>query len=440
MSTTDESKPPSLSALARSNNMITIDVGMEHAKYNVYAELITYYSGYFKGTLNGQWKEAEDRAIELPDIEPRVFDIFIDWLYTQNLPRKSEDWITPTPENKVGSHGHGQLAERLMMKSYVFADRFLVPQYRVALYKYYANFCNVGGNPPYYDAIIYAFDNLPANSAILTLLVRTHCAYWNEGSDTADNGELELRQDLPQDFFFRVMAVAAKMRDKEKAKGIACCDCHNETTTTTREGCDTCMPVPEVKEEANAAEGDNQANVAQNNGNDQANAATTNDNNQDHQTTAQADQDGGNNEPGASIDPSSLTGGNDPIDQNSDTGDQNVDSDQTNEMDNQVVQDYPGDGNIAGGGQAQIVPVETVQDHAEITNGSGDVPVHEERAGSSDNSNNVTVETSSYSVDTGSNVETSSSSPLPVSENSRQDESASGSMGTTGAEVLQTAV
>ena len=265
--------------------MITIDVGAEHAKYSVYAELISYYSGYFKGTLNGPWKEAEDRVIELPDIEPRVFDVFIDWLYTQKLPKRSREWVTPTAEIEAGSHNHSRVVERLMMEVYVFADRFLVPQLKAALFRFFANFCNNDGIPPYYEAIIYAFDNLPSTSPMLNLLVKLHCAYWTESSDTSDNGELELRHELPHDFFLRGMAQFAKGRDKEKAKGIACCECHKETTATEREGCETCNPLPEVKEETPA---ENSAPT---------DAAATNDNAQTDQTNATpADNDQANND------------------------------------------------------------------------------------------------------------------------------------------------
>lgn len=383
--------------------MITIDVGTEHAKYSVYAELIAYYSGYFKGTLNGKWKEAEDRVIELPDIEPRVFDIFIDWLYSQKLPKKTRDWLTPTPELEAGSHGHGQLAERLMMKSYVFADRFLVPQFRVALYRYYANFCNSGGNPPYYDAIIYAFDNLPPTSAMLTLLVRTHCAYWNEGSDTADNGELELRQDLPQDFFFRIMDVASKMRDKEKAKGIACCDCHNETVTTEREGCDTCMPLPEVKEESNAADGDAEADATPADGNDQANTITANNNDQTDEDVAQANRNDGDHQADPNPDPANQINGDDQTDQNAEQTNQTDGGDQTAGEGNQ------GGGNIPGDGQLNANSVEAVQDQAETANAPAGGSIREEGASSSSNINSITahtVSTASSGVDTASDTET----------------------------------
>jgi hypothetical protein len=87
-------------------------------------------------------------AIKLPDIEPQVFDVLIDWLYTRKLLKKTRDWIAPTPGLEAGSHGHGQLTELLMVESYVFADRFLALQFRVVIYKYYAIFVIVAETYP----------------------------------------------------------------------------------------------------------------------------------------------------------------------------------------------------------------------------------------------------------------------------------------------------
>jgi len=64
--------------------MITIDVGPDHQKYRIYKELISYYSEYFRNALKKPWKEADDRIVELPDIEPQVFDVFVDWYECQH--------------------------------------------------------------------------------------------------------------------------------------------------------------------------------------------------------------------------------------------------------------------------------------------------------------------------------------------------------------------
>lgn len=46
---------------------------------------MTHYSEYFSKALNGAWKEAKDKIIRLTDIEPAIFGLLIEWLYTQNL-------------------------------------------------------------------------------------------------------------------------------------------------------------------------------------------------------------------------------------------------------------------------------------------------------------------------------------------------------------------
>ena len=157
-----------------------------------------------------------------------------------------------------------------MMKLYVFADRCLVPQLRVYLYRYFSNFCTDHGTPPYYNAIIYAFDNLPTTSHMLTLLVKLHCAYYTEDSDTKENGELELRQDLPQEFFVRAMIQFSRFRDKAKAEELIQCACHRNFEPMDREGCDTCNPLPEVKEKV-SEEDSPEPDAAVTDGHDQAN-------------------------------------------------------------------------------------------------------------------------------------------------------------------------
>ncbi|KAF1974612.1 hypothetical protein BU23DRAFT_96408 [Bimuria novae-zelandiae CBS 107.79] len=403
MATTKKSEPPSLSTLARGGNMITVDVGEEHVKYSVYAELISYYSNYFKATLHGPWKEAEDRVIELPDIEPRVFDIFIDWLYTQKLPKKTLGWILPPPEQDTDSTRQFQLAERQMIKAYVLADRFIVPQFRVAIFDYFANLCNRCGTPPYYDAIIYAFDNLPPTSAMLTLLVKLHCAYWDEKSDTMDDRELKLREELPQDFFLRGMFQFAKMKDKPKAKEIACCDCHKETAPKEREGCDTCMPLPEVKEETQAG-GDTQADTTDAGGDDQApqipTAPTENNGPVNNDEADQVDPDSANN--GTATDQSiGLANQGDQIYPTSQAGEQAAGP--ADQSDGQTTEGDQASQNIQHDGQVDPItesaaPSEGATEPTEVVAESVETSVSEAETTSTSESNGVAIPTSEAHV------------------------------------------
>jgi hypothetical protein len=236
------------SALARGNDMIVVSVSQTHQKYRIYKDLIAYYSEYFCNALKKPWKEAEDRLIELPDIDPQVFDIFVDWLYTQKVPEKNRHWIKPTDDMKSNSTRHVQLVENLIVRTYVFADRFLAPKFRCAIYNHFAASLVKDAIPPYYEVIIFAFENLSEKSAMLDLLVRVHCAFWDESCDTETNGELELRKELPVDFFLRAMVVSSRMKDKEKARSLVECGCHREKATD-REGCASCRPEEEKIEE-----------------------------------------------------------------------------------------------------------------------------------------------------------------------------------------------
>jgi hypothetical protein len=239
--------------------MIVVSVGQTHQKYRIYKDLIAYYSEYFCNALKKPWKEAEDRLIELPDIDPQVFDIFVDWLYTQKVPEKNKHWIKPTDDMKSNSTKHVQLVEILIVRTYVFADRFLVPKFRCAIYNHFAASLVKDAIPPYYEVIIFAFENLSEKSAMLDLLVRVHCAFWDESCDTETNGELELRKELPVEFFLRAMVVSSRMKDKEKARGLVECGCHREKATD-REGCESCRPeeekIEEEEEEGNEGDAD----------------------------------------------------------------------------------------------------------------------------------------------------------------------------------------
>jgi hypothetical protein len=247
--------------------MIVVDVGPDHQKYRIYTELISYYSEYFRNALKKPWKEADDRVVELPDIEPQVFDVFVNWLYSQKVPEKNRHWIERTDETKHNKNcpSHCEQVEMLILKTYVFADRFLIPKFRCAIYNYLAASLTKDAIPPYYEVIIFAFGNLTEKSPMLDLLVGLHCAFWDENCDTESNGELELRKELPVDFFLRVMIQSSKMKDKELVKSLVECGCHNKQPTE-REGCESCRPEEKVEEEETPADSEIQgADATQNN-------------------------------------------------------------------------------------------------------------------------------------------------------------------------------
>lgn len=94
------------------------------------------YSDYFRGALGGQWTESAD-GIKLEDVEPAIFNVFVNWIYSQELPSSDVDWvITSEAADASTEYDHDfilRTGDMLRIKTYVFADCFLVPKLQLAL-------------------------------------------------------------------------------------------------------------------------------------------------------------------------------------------------------------------------------------------------------------------------------------------------------------------
>jgi len=64
---------------------VTLIVGKEKKAYTLHKDLLCFYSDYFRAALNGNFKEAAERKLELPDVAIPLFEAFQVWLYTRDL-------------------------------------------------------------------------------------------------------------------------------------------------------------------------------------------------------------------------------------------------------------------------------------------------------------------------------------------------------------------
>lgn len=201
-------------------------------KYNVQKAFLTYYSGYFSKALNGTWKEARDKVVRLADIEPAIFNLFIEWLYTQNLPN-----LTTLDANEINASN-----QLWKIKLYAFADRFAVSRLRTALNLEIVK----DAAPPHlsmwtYTAIIYAFANLPSTDPLLDLFVDIHYIYL---SDKVNNPEARGWLDrLPREFLLRFFKKVGTERRSHrqfrltKSYAIDFCSYHEHTTDQQKREC-----------------------------------------------------------------------------------------------------------------------------------------------------------------------------------------------------------
>ena len=48
---------------------VIVEIGRERVKYYVHGPLLAQHSEYFKGALNGSWKEAQEGVVSLEDVD-----------------------------------------------------------------------------------------------------------------------------------------------------------------------------------------------------------------------------------------------------------------------------------------------------------------------------------------------------------------------------------
>ncbi|KAF9693742.1 hypothetical protein EKO04_008147 [Ascochyta lentis] len=230
MAILDSTKMRRFGAAAR-DGVIAVEVGSERVKYYVHKALLEEHSEYFKRALNGPWKEAEEKVVCLDDVECRTFEVFVDWLYTRKLPAKRTGWVG----EEYDSEWYITL-QIPMMKACAFANRMLSPDFLHAMEHRLIDHFIASGNVPFYEAIIFAFENLPPTSLILKALVDAHCRSFDEAEDTEENGELELRSQLPNTFLVDVMLRYVKLKSRKQTL-LDRCDYHGHVSEDEKQEC-----------------------------------------------------------------------------------------------------------------------------------------------------------------------------------------------------------
>lgn len=74
-----------LHRLLFNTHMVTIEVGIEKEHFVVHQSFLCAKSQYFAKALSGSFKESITRFIQLPDVSPILFRIFVTWIYHDKL-------------------------------------------------------------------------------------------------------------------------------------------------------------------------------------------------------------------------------------------------------------------------------------------------------------------------------------------------------------------
>jgi len=56
-----------------------------HQTFPIHKGHICHYSPFFDAEFNGTFSEAETQLVELYEVKPETFGIFVNWIYTQDI-------------------------------------------------------------------------------------------------------------------------------------------------------------------------------------------------------------------------------------------------------------------------------------------------------------------------------------------------------------------
>ncbi|KAH4107729.1 hypothetical protein HBI56_169460 [Parastagonospora nodorum] len=206
---------------ALSESIVTVEIGPDQKKYYVHKALLVHHSEYFKRALRGAWKEAHKDLVTIEDVEPVVFNIFLHWLYTQQIPNSLdyEEW-----DQVMGTKGTSDLEDAMTrVQAYSFGDRFLVPNFRRTMNEAFVDMmvADVLPDPSKVDdLVVWAFENVPSDRPLLQLLVNQFCDDWNNFPVSAT--EIEALKTLPGSFLARVVTRYNQLKNYPN-NDIQCC-------------------------------------------------------------------------------------------------------------------------------------------------------------------------------------------------------------------------
>ncbi|KAK5113131.1 hypothetical protein LTR85_010949 [Meristemomyces frigidus] len=81
----DSMQPEMKRAKSKYTSTIMVLVGEDEEAFTVHESLICGHADFFKAACSAEWKEGQTRTVRLPPTKPARFQIYLDWLYSQQL-------------------------------------------------------------------------------------------------------------------------------------------------------------------------------------------------------------------------------------------------------------------------------------------------------------------------------------------------------------------
>jgi hypothetical protein len=101
---------------------VVVGAGAGNQEFAFHKNLICAASDFFSRTFKGNFAEAEEGTLELPEESPVLFELFYDWLYTGR--------VAPGPNAYYKEKDETYYTDEFWLRAYLMADRLLIDRLR----------------------------------------------------------------------------------------------------------------------------------------------------------------------------------------------------------------------------------------------------------------------------------------------------------------------
>ena len=142
---------------------------------------------FFDAALNNNWKEAQERKIKLPEDEPDVVDVYVQWLYGSTIEAAvPEDW-----------REEGRVESKCWARVYIFSEKIRDHAFANAIMEAWTisiDQPDVNGSRKFVSttAISKIYQHTSSGSLVRQFLVHVWATYHNSGWLTKNDAEERL--------------------------------------------------------------------------------------------------------------------------------------------------------------------------------------------------------------------------------------------------------
>jgi hypothetical protein len=157
-------------------------VGEEPKEFHVVKSIATRSSKFFQAAMTRDWKEALERRVLLPEVDPDDFEGYLQWLYTSDIAF-------------AGAYRSVVFVELYILSDFLddLAFRNAVPDYQMT--EWVANH-----NVPSEEATRLAWDNTPPDSPLRHLVIVLWSSAPFEWAVTRLVGPKKIGKEYPREF------------------------------------------------------------------------------------------------------------------------------------------------------------------------------------------------------------------------------------------------